>query len=236
MLEEKIINNLAQKIKISPDRLVAEAWEIILLKELFDSSFAKYLIFKGGTALRLAYDSSRFSEDLDFSLQKKISAKQFFAFFKELPKKYPEMSIVDLKVKYYTLFALVKIKETFLKLSFSIKIEISKRKIPIDYQSIPKMLFSPAFPLEILVNAPTLEQIKKDKIQAIETRTKPRDLFDLWYICEKLKEPMPKVKRKMDAQDIKQELHRFLPQNYHAIVSYLIQNYGKNNRKIRKNK
>lgn len=38
----------------------------------------QYLIFKGGTALRLAYKSPRFSDDLDFALLKKLDINQFF--------------------------------------------------------------------------------------------------------------------------------------------------------------
>lgn len=234
MLEDTIIINLVQKIKISPDRIAAEAWEIIFLKELFQSPFAECLIFKGGTALRLAYMSPRFSEDLDFSLRKQISEKDFIKFFKKIPAKYPETSISDVKEKHYTLFALIKIKEPFLQLPFSIKIEISKRKVSSNYQSMPKILSTPVISLEVLAETLTLEQIKNDKIQAIKTRAKARDLFDLWYICEKLKEPMPKIKNKINSQQIKQELHKFLPQNYHQTVSYLIQNYGKINNKTRK--
>ncbi len=229
MLEDTIINNLAQKIKISRDRFVIEAWEIILLKELFQSSFAERLIFKGGTALRLAYMSPRFSEDLDFSLRKKVSEKEFKNCFDKILKKYPKISITDIKEKYYTLFALIKIKEPFLKLPFSIKIEISKRKAPKNYESMPKILSSPVISLEVMAETLTLEQIKNDKIQTVKTRSKARDLFDLWYICEKLKEPMPKIKNKIDSKQIKQELHKFLPQNYYQIVSFLTKKYGKTN-------
>lgn len=231
MLEDTIVNNLAKKIQISLDRIVTEAWEIILLKELFQAPFAKNLIFKGGTALRLAYASPRFSEDLDFSLRKKILEKKFINFFKEISKKYPEISIADIKEKHYTLFALIKIKESILQRPFSIKVEISKRPVLLNYESMPKILSSPVSSLEVLAETLTLEQIKKDKIQAIKTRTKARDLFDLWYLCEKLKKQMPKIKNKISGQQIKQELHKFLPKNYYQIVSYLIQNYGKINKK-----
>lgn len=227
MLEDTIIKNLAQKMKISSDRLVVEAWEIIFLKELFQSSFAEHLIFKGGTALRLAYSSPRFSEDLDFSLRKKVSEKEFKNCFNEILKKYPKISIADIKEKHYTLFALIKIKEPFMKLAFSIKVEVSKRITPKNYQSIPKILSSPVIPLEVMAETLTLEQIKSDKIQTVRTRSKARDLFDLWYVCEKLKKPMPKIKNKINPQQIKQELCKFLPKDYYQIISFLIKNYGK---------
>jgi len=40
---------------------------MIILKKLYGSDQGKSFVFKGGTALRLAYGSQRFSEDLDFS-------------------------------------------------------------------------------------------------------------------------------------------------------------------------
>ena len=69
-MEREIAENQAKKLKIDITQLVREFWETVILKGLFESPDGKYLIFKGGTALRLVYGSSRFSEDLDFSLMK----------------------------------------------------------------------------------------------------------------------------------------------------------------------
>jgi predicted nucleotidyltransferase component of viral defense system len=52
--------------------VVREYWELIILKGLYESPQGRYLIFKGGTALWLAYDSPRFFEHLDFSLTQEV--------------------------------------------------------------------------------------------------------------------------------------------------------------------
>jgi predicted nucleotidyltransferase component of viral defense system len=49
---------------------VREYWEMLILKELTESLLGEKLVFIGGTALRLVYNSPRFSDDLDFYLKK----------------------------------------------------------------------------------------------------------------------------------------------------------------------
>ena len=77
------------------------------IKGSFESPDGKYLIFKGGTALRLVYGSSRFSEDLDFSLMKDKLKGNFSGLIKRFAQ-YPALSITDLKEKYYTYLGEIK--------------------------------------------------------------------------------------------------------------------------------
>ncbi|MEW6675721.1 MAG: nucleotidyl transferase AbiEii/AbiGii toxin family protein [Nitrospirota bacterium] len=64
-MEREIAENQAKNLKTDVTQVVREFWETVILKGLFDSPEGKFLIFKGGTALRLVYGSPRFSEDLD---------------------------------------------------------------------------------------------------------------------------------------------------------------------------
>lgn len=50
--------------------LLKEVVEFYVLDFIYNSSWGKNLIFKGGTALRFCYDLPRLSEDLDFDIQK----------------------------------------------------------------------------------------------------------------------------------------------------------------------
>ena len=70
---------LSQKLQISLEQVVREEYEILLLKEIFESEFGANLVFKGGTALRLVYNSPRFSEDLDFTLIKDFDREGFIS-------------------------------------------------------------------------------------------------------------------------------------------------------------
>lgn len=228
MLEQETINKLSKELKIAPEFIVREAWEVIILKELFEQKWAKRLIFKGGTALRLAYQSPRFSVDLDFSVLAKINPKDFFSFLDNLEKKYSELEIVDQKDKFYTLYAQIRINESFLSRSFSIKIEISKRKNQFKKNEyLPKILKTSIYPLEILCNTAALEKIYQDKINAVRSRQAPRDLFDLWYLSEKLNKSFKPPKTKLTEKEIKSELHKFLPKNYQKAAEFIISRINK---------
>lgn len=228
MLEQEIVNKLSKDLQIALEFVAREAWEIVILKELFEKKWADKLVFKGGTALRLAYQSPRFSIDLDFSILGKINPKDFFDFLNDLVRKYPELEVSDKADKFYTLLAEIKIRESFLDRPLSIKIEISKRKEQFKRgEWAPKVLKSPAYPLEVLANVATLEKICKDKITAAKERKAPRDLFDLWYLSEILKKPIKFPKTKLTVAAIKSELNKFLPKNYQKAVKFIINNLSR---------
>jgi len=120
---------LSNKLQISIDCIVREEYEILLLKEIFESKYGTKLVFKGGTSLRLAYGSPRYSEDLDFTMLEEFGANSFIEFLKNVANKYKENIAIEAEIeKFYTIFAIVKVRENFLNRDFSIKIEISKRK------------------------------------------------------------------------------------------------------------
>lgn len=225
MLEQEIVNKLSKELQIAPEFVAREAWEIVILKELFKKNWSDNLVFKGGTALRLAYGSPRFSVDLDFSALKKINPKNFFGFMDALVKKYPEVDITDKQDKFYTLFAEIRIREPFLPRAFSVKIEISKRTGQFKKNEwLPKILKTPAYPAEVIANVATLEKIYSDKIEAVKTREAPRDLFDVWYLSEALKKRYEIPKTKLLKKEIKSELNKFVPKSYQKAVDFIIKN------------
>lgn len=240
MLEQTIIQNLAKDFQIAPEHIAREAYEILILHKLGESPLAEKIVFKGGTALRLAYGSPRFSEDLDFSLLSKISLKDLDKIVQGLNQQFSEITIADISDKKYTHFALLKIKEEFLPQAFSIKIEISKRLFKPTKKPGYKLslLESPTSPLTVFMNVIDLETMLEHKIQAVQTRIKPRDLFDLWFLSEKLKRPLLAKIKGFKKEIIKQELNKYLPRKYHYIVDMLIQNYANNrhSRTTKKNK
>ncbi len=212
--------SLSQRLQISTDYIVREEYEILWLKEIFESKFGSSLVFKGGTALRLAYGSPRFSEDLDFTLIREINRTEFMNFLKETGKKYPAIAGVETREKFYTVFALVKIKEEYQDRSFSIKIEVSKRqgswKKEKDLNQ--KIIRSEVTPLSVLANVASLERLLEEKKDAIKNRKATRDLFDLWYINQLLKIQIKPNFAGYAKKQTKSELHRLLPRNYWRLV------------------
>lgn len=57
--------------------IVREYLQIIILKSIYQSKFGRDISFMGGTCLRICYDLKRYSEDLDFSLDRKTAGYSF---------------------------------------------------------------------------------------------------------------------------------------------------------------
>lgn len=69
MILQEEIQRLANKYQTSEfPNVIREYFQHLFLSELYKIEKAGNLLFKGGTALRIVYQSPRFSEDLDFSL------------------------------------------------------------------------------------------------------------------------------------------------------------------------
>ncbi len=211
---------LSSKLQISLDYIVREEYEILFLKELFESEFGSSLVFKGGTALRLVYNSARFSEDLDFTLTKEINKEKFRRFLKEWESKYPTVFSVEANDKFYTILVLVRIKEEYLDRTFSIKIEISKREgeWARDKDYSEKIIKSEITPLTVLARVASLERILQEKEDALKNRKAARDVFDYWYINQLLKKEVGSDFSGFDQEQVKPELHRLLPRHYWRLV------------------
>jgi len=218
-MDKNLAEQFSKELKININQIAREYWEMLILKELTESPLGEKIIFIGGTALRLAYNSPRFSDDLDFYLKKKISFNDFKTIIKDIAKKY-NLEISDLQNKKFTFLAEFKIKEDFLSLPFSLKIEIRKKILKKGFEL--RILNSPISNFNVLLFVLDLETIKKFKTLAFKNRKEPRDLFDLWFISQKLKEQFKKPKIKIDKKATKQILNKYLPVSYHKIIDDLI--------------
>ena len=208
-----------QKIlKISLVQIIREEYEIILLNSIFDSNFGIKLVFRGGTALRLAYGSPRFSDDLDFSQTEKIKEKDFQTWCKKTARTTPNIELVEALKKYYTLYAKFRIKDPALPQTIGIKIEISIRKEKWEKSKdyILMNLKSEVTPITVLAQTASLERIQKEK----QTISPPRirDIFDLWFIGQSLKKPISLDFGKFKNNQIKRELYRLLPEGKQKLI------------------
>lgn len=210
-MNKQLVDNLENKLGISQEQIVREEYELIILKSLFESKWGSSFVFKGGTALRLAYGSARFSEDLDFSVIKNFNKNELKETLKSIANQNQALELKESLQKRFTYFALFKVKENFMNQSFSIKFEASTR--PVKWQKNKQyqlqVLKSSVTPLTVLAQVSSLKQIKKEKESIKPLRI--RDIYDLWFINQKLG-----IQSKLDfgqykAKIVKQELHKFLP-------------------------
>lgn len=217
----------AQKFAIGAqtiiDNILKEHYQMFLLDILFNASFEKSLVFKGGTALRMAYGSVRFSEDLDFSLLDEVAFSDFCQAIKKAEKLIPGAYIKDMHEKYFTLYAKVIIQVDYRPFPIGIKIEVNKNIR--NFESTVVLVKSPFNNLEVVGRVYTLESILQDKIRIMENRERrePRDLFDAWYISQKLGRSLTiKDEYKYEVKELMDSLNHFLPKNQRKVIELFI--------------
>ena len=167
----------------------------------------KDFVFKGGTCLKVIYNSPRYSEDLDFNcpLEKEIIRKTI----EEIAE---ELSIFGIN-------AFLK-HAKFLKQGFTcdlsfqgalfngrsmtknkVRIDISmrKEKISAEQRVVNPQGLYPDLP-RFIVTCLSLKDIFAEKVRALVIRGKPRDLWGVWFLLElyNLKFVPDKLKEKIN--------------------------------------
>ena len=217
MIELSKVSKMAMEAGVSPEVVVMEAYQMIILNEMSEFGVCKNLVFKGGTALRLGYQAWRFSEDLDFSVIKKVEFVEFKRMMTIIAKHYVEMEVDEIYNRKNTLFARLVVQAG--KYRVGVKVEISKRRERWengkDYEY--KMLKSPVSWLQPYLKTTTLQRIYKDKLRLTGERKKPRDWFDLWFLAEKLDKKFDK-KVRVDKKLMMDRVRFLLPKSKRFIL------------------
>lgn len=217
-MNKQLAENLEKSLGIFQEQIVREEYEMIILKALFESEIGKFFVFKGGTALRLGYGSPRFSEDLDFSVVEKFNKETLVKILKSIAGQYEALELVETKQKFFTFFALFKVKEDFIPHAFSIKFEVSLR--PVEWKKNKDfellVLQSKVTILTVLSQIARLERIEQEKLTINPPRV--RDLFDIWFIRQKLGKPAPLDFKGLDIRIVKRDLHKFLPERERKLL------------------
>jgi predicted nucleotidyltransferase component of viral defense system len=211
---------VSRKLGIAVEQIVREELEISVLKTFLESRIGNSLVFKGGSALRLAYGSPRFSDDLDFSALAPLEEKVFQKVSSAVAKSLPEAVLTEALAKYHTLFALFQFRIPYVGRPFSMKVEISTRpeswKQGRDYDL--KLLSSEVTNMTALAQVATLERLAGDKRKALEARRQPRDLYDLWFISQKLGQKFEPDAAGFDPALLKRELRKYLPRSHWRLI------------------
>jgi predicted nucleotidyltransferase component of viral defense system len=230
-MNENQLNEFIKGLGISRDQILREEAEMEILSELAKDKLSAKTVFYGGTALRLAYGSPRFSEDIDLLVIKKINFSEFKNFVAGLIKKENNWVLKDIKDKRQTMFALIGINDGKLKHSFSVKIELHKPAQKVKLETELSLVKSPLSIAEPLLLVPTLKELKRLKEAALYGRKKGRDVFDLWYITQVLRENfvLPEKIPKYTEREFKNELKVFLPKKYYPVINQLYERIKKTN-------
>lgn len=178
-----------------PQFLLKEYLQYQILKIVYDSPYGEHLVFLWGTAIRLIYWSTRFSEDLDFD-NFWLSEEDFLKFsdflWFELRKLGYEIEINStLKWAYHCYIRLPKILKSLWFSAFDDeKILIQLDPVKQDFYYISDKILLDKFDVFKMIQVCPVDILLSKKIVALlqRKRTKWRDFFDVAFL-QKLTSP-----------------------------------------------
>lgn len=223
MLSQTTLKEFATRFQTTEANIMREYLQNIVLSHLYHHPLSDKLAFKGGTALRLLFNSPRFSEDLDFSgALRAYHVKEILEeTFQEISRETIPFEIVDSSPTSGGYFALYRFEvyNQIIGIEFNFSFRQSVKTEPI-------VVITPLIP-DYQCMALPLKQMVKEKMEALLSRKKPRDFFDLYFLLRArkeigviipLKERLLKEVSRLDAKMIQRELKIFLPISMHQIL------------------
>ncbi|EKE20587.1 MAG: hypothetical protein ACD_7C00520G0002 [uncultured bacterium] len=227
MLSLESLKEFTKKYQTKEANIFREYVQHLFLSYLYQIPASEKLLFKGGTALRVIYQSPRFSEDLDFTGQNIYSSKilddLFVSAIAEIEKLGLKIEFTEAKpttggylgIIHYELY----------NFSDDIYFEVSLRRGREQMSEITSIAsdYLPSYSLFHLSG----QEIIKGKIAALLDRKKPRDYYDLYFSLRhsELNKYIPKkvlkeVKDNLAKTRInfKKELSVLLPISHHMML------------------
>jgi predicted nucleotidyltransferase component of viral defense system len=192
--------------------LMKEAIHLHLLSALSEAGVLQHVVFQGGTALRLCYGGERYSEDLDFvcgkggSYLKDVEFDGLVGKAMETTKRTLQRDF-DIDAGQITLKrpahpqliegSGVNVATWQIGVPVSPTPRTPKSRIKIEFANVPSYDFKPVAVgvtpglvqiQDVILNTETSNEILADKAVALTARTtlKFRDVWDVWYLVNKL--------------------------------------------------
>ncbi len=238
MISTNTLQSLSDKNGIDKYSILREIIQISFLEELYKLPQSKRLFFKGGTALKILFDSTRYSEDLDFTTN--LDAKEIIKIVDEtasqLNKEYPKLTIKNLDTL-TGIFKKISIPTDISSQPLTIKLDFSQRESVVDPKSGTIFTSLPITTSSVIQHLSD-EEILAEKYRAIINRIKGRDLYDFLFLLkrgvkfnlklvnEKLNyykekynpEDFVKKINKWDEKELDSDIRRFLPLKDRSII------------------
>jgi predicted nucleotidyltransferase component of viral defense system len=181
ILTQDQTREFSKKLKINDSVVLREYYQLLFLKELYTQKYSEHIFFKGGTAIRLIFGGDRFSEDLDFIVMELVDDFNHFVepFFKRLTKRYG-WQFKNKKAMIGETYLLTIPREGE-KLGIFINLDFSFREMVV----LPdKSIIQTIYPIVFtsFIHHLSKEEVVAEKVRAILTRNKGRDIYDLWFL------------------------------------------------------
>ncbi len=187
MLTRAQIQRLAQRHHIGMQVQERDYLQHLLLALLYTRS--QELIFKGGTALRLVWRGSRYSEDLDFNGPDSVgtlralwdgvvAGLEGYGVVAEMRNIWASDVGYSFDVSYQG-----PLYDGRDRTKGKVRVDINRRPEPVETQrELVVSEYDDVRPFVVTVLTP--QQMLAEKVRALLVRGKPRDLYDIWLLLE----------------------------------------------------
>lgn len=214
MISKRELEEYAKIKKLNLGQAEKDYFQQIFLLILY-SHLGRELVFKGGTALSKAYGLDRFSEDLDFTLSKEEKIKEilldgirrFYLDAEIEEQKFPNSLSFILRLK-GPLYSGIRQSLCKIELDFSLRDKVVLEPKLVTIGRLLREL--PAFDVVVMAK----EEILAEKVRAIMTRTKARDVYDLWFLLQDtevnfalIEEKLQIMHKKYSFKEFEEHLH-----------------------------
>src|SRR3990172_6246807 len=231
MIDKKFLQNYAIKEGTSLDNVLREYTQHLFLRNFYTKPDSQNFLFKGGTALKLAFGSPRFSEDLDFTGIK--NSTHYEEILQDcllmLSTEGIKVELVESKPTSGGHLAIIKADLLGEEVEIQNQISFRPRGNVAGENVVINSGIAPAYNIHILDR----KILIAEKIQSLIERAKPRDFFDLYFIFrdQKLRRHLQfdegqreKVLGNLEKQrkeELARELKRLLPRSFWPVVKDL---------------
>jgi len=237
MISQDFIKQLSTKKQTTELNILREYLQHLFLSYFYQKEDSSNILFKGGTALKIIYDSPRFSEDLDFSGVKLSKDKLESMLMETLTEIEQEQVSVELNEAKATSGGYLAVYYgSLLRQDIKIQLEISFRDK--DLKAEPDLISQDFIPPYTLLHL-SEKLITAGKLNALSDRGKPRDWYDLYFILrsrleigekyltasqEQLKEKLLTQLDDLSSSSLQRDLKPLLPVSHHNILKDFNQN------------
>jgi len=224
MISSFAIQDLSKRLQTTELNVRREYMQHLFLSHFYHQKEALQFFFKGGTALRVVFNSPRFSEDLDFSAEHyntKHIEDTIVSTLHEIEREGIGTEIVESKET--TGGYLANISFHIGNDQITVLLQFSKRRSK-DTSEVVTVAgdFIPPYSITLLDR----KHLTNEKIQALLTRAKPRDFYDLYYLIrsnlidQEQRKLLIQARKKLETTKINfgLELKQFLPKSHWPII------------------
>jgi len=224
MIKQSEIKNISRQNGVPISTIERDYTQNWLLK------FLPEMAFKGGTCLRKIYFKDyRFSDDLDFTLLEEIT----FADLEEKISNAIQHAKTESNIEFtdeinseevtngYSFdiyFRITGVTGSPIKIKLDITKNKNERIIDKLAQKVIKHSYSDKLNKKVL--AYSLDEIFAEKTRALFERTRPRDLYDVWYLKDIVEPDKDLFKKKCEFKNLKPEIDELLKRKIDFINSW----------------